>query len=162
MQSFVPAMVSVTVSLGAKPAQAEGERLIVHRLDNVALLHTCFLFTSDLSDSLDHSPNAFALDQGLPENRVAFDMFASPLRFVWETEGSSTCLCIELAKCTLHACSHNQPLLSSVSLCRFVPSIHLDSRYMGVSVEMYITSAIFCAFRPPGPGFFSVSPILVS
>ena len=39
---FVLATVSVTVSLGAKPAQAEGECLIVHRLDTVALLHTCF------------------------------------------------------------------------------------------------------------------------
>ena len=39
---FVLATPSVTVSLGAKPAQAEGECLIVHRLDTVALLHTCF------------------------------------------------------------------------------------------------------------------------
>ena len=30
------------LSLGAKPAQAEGECSIVHRLDTVALLHTCF------------------------------------------------------------------------------------------------------------------------
>ena len=41
-ESFVPATVCVTVSLGAKPAKAEGERSIVHRLDTVALLHTCF------------------------------------------------------------------------------------------------------------------------
>ena len=32
--------------------------------------------SSDLSDSLDRSPNAFALAQGVPENRVAFDMVA--------------------------------------------------------------------------------------
>ena len=38
MQSFVLA----TVSLGAKPAQAEGECLIARRLNTVALLHTCF------------------------------------------------------------------------------------------------------------------------
>ena len=79
-------------------------------------------------------------------------MFVSRLRFVWEDQGSSTCLCIELAKCTLHACSHNQPLLSSVSLCRSFPSIHLDSRYMGVSVEMYITSAIFVPSDRVVPG----------
>ena len=42
MQSFVPATVSVTVSLGAKPSKAEGECPCVHRLDTVALLHTCF------------------------------------------------------------------------------------------------------------------------
>ena len=71
-QSFVLATVSVTVSLGAKPAQAEGECSIVHRLDTVALLHACFP-CSDMSDSLDHSPNAFAFAQGVPENRVAFD-----------------------------------------------------------------------------------------
>ena len=40
--------------------------------------HLLFL-SSDLSDSLDHSPNAFALAQGLPENRVAFDRLACPL-----------------------------------------------------------------------------------
>ena len=40
VQSFVLATVSVTVSLGAKPAQAEGECSIVHRLDTSALLHT--------------------------------------------------------------------------------------------------------------------------
>ena len=37
---------------------------IVHRLDTV-LAHLLPLF-SDLSDSLDHSPNAFALAQGVP------------------------------------------------------------------------------------------------
>ena len=42
MQSCVVATVSVTVSLGAKPAQADGECLIVHRLDTIALLHICF------------------------------------------------------------------------------------------------------------------------
>ena len=41
VQSFVVATVSV--SLGAKPAQDEGECLIVHRLDTVALLHSCLL-----------------------------------------------------------------------------------------------------------------------
>ena len=41
VQSFVLATVSVTVSLGAKPARAEGKCLIVHGLDTVALLHTC-------------------------------------------------------------------------------------------------------------------------
>ena len=70
MQSFVLAAVSGTVSLGGKPAQAEGQCLIVRRLDTVALLHL------DLSDSCDHSPNAFALAQGVPENRAAFDMVA--------------------------------------------------------------------------------------
>ena len=70
---FVLATVSVTVSLGAKPAQAEGKCSIVHRLDTFALLHTCFPWFSDLSDSFDHSPNAFALAQGV---RVAFDMVA--------------------------------------------------------------------------------------
>ena len=40
--SVVPATVSVTVSLGARPAQAEGECLIVQRLDTVALWCTCF------------------------------------------------------------------------------------------------------------------------
>ena len=69
-QDFAAAAVSVTVSLGAKPAQAEGDCLIVHRLVTVAHLLS---LSSDLSDSLDHSPNAFALAQGLPENRVAFD-----------------------------------------------------------------------------------------
>ena len=43
MQSFALATVSVTVSLGAKPAQAEAECLVARRLDTVALLHTCFL-----------------------------------------------------------------------------------------------------------------------
>ena len=42
-QYFVTATVSVPVSLGAKPAQAEGVCCIVHRLDTVALLHICFL-----------------------------------------------------------------------------------------------------------------------
>ena len=41
-QSFVLATVSVTVSLGAKPAQAEGKCSIVQKLDTVAFLHTCF------------------------------------------------------------------------------------------------------------------------
>ena len=60
--------------MGAKPAQAEGECLIVHRLDTLAHLLSLY---SDLSDSLDHSPNAFVLAQGLPENRVAFDNFST-------------------------------------------------------------------------------------
>ena len=36
--------------------------MIVHRLDTVALLHSCFLFSA-LSRALDHIPNAFALAQ---------------------------------------------------------------------------------------------------
>ena len=32
--------------------------------------------SSDLSDSCDHSPNAFALAQDVPENRVALDVVA--------------------------------------------------------------------------------------
>ena len=43
MQSFVLATVSVTVSLGAKPAQAEGKN--ARRLDTVTLLHICFWIT---------------------------------------------------------------------------------------------------------------------
>ena len=41
-------------------------------------LHSCTFasVSSDLSDSFDHSPNAVALAQGMPENRVAFDMVA--------------------------------------------------------------------------------------
>ena len=35
--------------------------------------------SSDLSDLRDHSPKAFALAQGVPENRVAFDMVAERL-----------------------------------------------------------------------------------
>ena len=42
VQSFALATVSVTVSLGAKPAQAEGEWFNCTQLDTVALLHTCF------------------------------------------------------------------------------------------------------------------------
>ena len=34
----------------------------MHRLDTIALLHSCFLFSS-LSRALDHIPNAFALAQ---------------------------------------------------------------------------------------------------
>ena len=34
----------------------------MHRLDTVALLHSCFLFSA-LSRALDHIPNAFALAQ---------------------------------------------------------------------------------------------------
>ena len=64
-QSFVLATVSVAVSSGAMPAQAEGECSIVHRLDTVALLHTCFPCFQTCR-TLDHCPNAFALAQGAP------------------------------------------------------------------------------------------------
>ena len=43
-----------------------------HRCTSAHLLS----LSSDLSDSLDHSPNAFALAQGLPENSVAFGTVA--------------------------------------------------------------------------------------
>ena len=39
---FVSVTVSVVVSLGAKPAQAEGMCWIAHRLGVVTLLHICF------------------------------------------------------------------------------------------------------------------------
>ena len=50
----------------------------MHRLDTVALLHSCFLFSA-LSRALDHIPNAFALAQVVPQNRLAFDT----LSYAW-------------------------------------------------------------------------------
>ena len=61
--------------LGAKPAQAEGECCIVHRLDTVALLHTCSLLYA-----LDHHSNALASAQVVPQNRVALDCVAERRR----------------------------------------------------------------------------------
>ena len=80
--------------------------------------------------------------------------FTVALCLVKKKKKSSTCLCVELAKCTLHAGSHNQPLLSSACPLSIFPSIHLDSRYMGASVEMDMTSAIFVPPDRVVPGFF--------
>ena len=53
----------------------------MHRLDTVALLHSCFLFSA-LSRALDHIPNAFALAQACHKNRLAFDTVCLCVCFV--------------------------------------------------------------------------------
>ena len=75
-QSFVLATVSVAVSLGAKPAQAEGECSIVHRLDTVALLHTCIPCLQTCQTHLTMIPTRLSWLKVCHKNRVAFDMVA--------------------------------------------------------------------------------------
>ena len=73
---------SVAVSLGAKPAQTE-ESVELHT--DLTPLHSCTFasLVSRLVCALDHPPNAFALAEVVPQNRVAFDnltfMFACHL-----------------------------------------------------------------------------------
>ena len=69
------ATVSVTVSMGAKPAQAEGKCSSVHRLDTVALLHTCFLSLQTCQTHLTILPthSRWLKVCRKTENRVAFD-----------------------------------------------------------------------------------------
>ena len=64
---------SVVISLGAKPAQAEEGGIELHM--DLALLHSCtsVSLVTGLSCALDHSSNDFALAQVVPQNRVAFD-----------------------------------------------------------------------------------------
>ena len=71
---FDSLLVSVVLSLSVSVVLFNCTK-IRHRCTPAHLLS----LSSDLSDSLDHSPNACALAQGLPENRVAFDMAAERL-----------------------------------------------------------------------------------
>ena len=50
----------------------------MHRLDTVALLHSCFLFSA-LSRALDHIPNAFALAQACHKTDLHFDTLSLSL-----------------------------------------------------------------------------------
>ena len=75
-QDFVSATASVTVSLGAEPAQAGSVELYT----DLTPLHSCIfasLFPA-LLYALDHPSNALALAQVVPQNRVALDSLSSP------------------------------------------------------------------------------------
>ena len=153
VQSFVLATVSVTVSLGAKPAQAEGECLIVYRLDTVALLHTCFPCLQTCQTHLTILPT-----------------HSRWLKVCQKTELHLTCL---LHRCALsgkrkgppHACGSNLRsapcmLIHTISLsCPLFPSVDFSFNPFGFTVHGCQCGDVhnvghFCAFRPRGPGIF--------
>ena len=89
-----------------------------HRCTSTHLLS----LSSDLSDSCDHSPNAFAYAQGAPENRVAFDTFSLVLSF---SLFLSLSLCLSLSLSSLCSLSVTLFLPLNVTL-----SLALLSNYM--------------------------------